>query len=80
MLEIVNKSLQAIKPVSSSRLKTAQSHLNSLTKPPGSLGLLEELAKRYVAIRGNALINRKAVMEERRSMYWPDIRMPIYWW
>ena len=62
MLEIINKSLQAIKPVSSSRLKTAQSHLNSLTKPPGSLGLLEELAKRYVAIRGNALINRKAVI------------------
>ncbi len=62
MLEIINKSLQAIKPVSSIRLKSAQTHLDSLTKPPGSLGLLEELAKKYIAIRGSASINRKAVI------------------
>ena len=56
MLEIVNKSLQAIKPVSSSRLKTAQSHLNSLTKPPGSLGLFRrtgEKIRRYPRKRFN---------------------------
>jgi nicotinate-nucleotide--dimethylbenzimidazole phosphoribosyltransferase len=30
----------------------AQAHLDSLTKPPGSLGRLEELAARLVALRG----------------------------
>ena len=32
----------------------AQRHLDSLTKPPGSLGRLEELARRLVEIRGGA--------------------------
>lgn len=51
MLDLIRDTLEAIKHVSPLRLKDAQAHLDSLTKPPGSLGLLEDLAKKYIAIR-----------------------------
>jgi len=44
--------LDKITPVSSKRLKQAQGHMDSLTKPPGSLGRLEEWGSRYAAIKG----------------------------
>jgi len=53
MLEIIPQTLEKIQPVSPGLLDKAQAHLDSLTKPPGSLGTLEELAKRYVAIQNN---------------------------
>lgn len=64
MLEIIRDTLESIKSVPPLRLKTAQDHLNSLTKPPGSLGLLEDLAKKYVAIRDtdHPSINRKSII------------------
>ncbi|MGQ9688359.1 MAG: nicotinate-nucleotide--dimethylbenzimidazole phosphoribosyltransferase [Desulfobaccales bacterium] len=40
-----------IKPLDPEWFTRAQERLDSLTKPPGSLGKLEELAARYVAIR-----------------------------
>jgi nicotinate-nucleotide--dimethylbenzimidazole phosphoribosyltransferase len=40
-----------IKPLDPEWTTRAQEHLDSLTKPPGSLGKLEELAAKYVAIR-----------------------------
>jgi nicotinate-nucleotide--dimethylbenzimidazole phosphoribosyltransferase len=40
-----------IKPLDPEWTARAQERLDSLTKPPGSLGKLEELAARYVAIR-----------------------------
>jgi len=40
-----------IKPLDSEYTARARERLDSLTKPPGSLGKLEELAARYVAIR-----------------------------
>jgi nicotinate-nucleotide--dimethylbenzimidazole phosphoribosyltransferase len=40
-----------IKPLAPQWTTRAQERLDSLTKPPGSLGKLEELAARYVAIR-----------------------------
>ena len=40
--------IQAVMP---KRLEVAQSHLDSLTKPPGSLGILEDLARRFAALR-----------------------------
>jgi nicotinate-nucleotide--dimethylbenzimidazole phosphoribosyltransferase len=40
-----------IKPLDPEWTRRAQERLDSLTKPPGSLGKLEELAARYVAIR-----------------------------
>lgn len=64
MLDIIRDTLGAIKSISPLRLKNAQAHLDSLTKPPGSLGLLEDLAKKYVAIRGtdHPSISKKAVI------------------
>ena len=52
-----------IKPVNTVREKEVQAHLDDLTKPKGSLGRLEELAKRYVLITGRDFppIPRKAV-------------------
>src|SRR5207245_9136410 len=44
----------AIAPPPAHRAAQAQRHLDSLTKPPGSLGRLEELARRLVEIRGGA--------------------------
>lgn len=40
--------IQAVMP---KRLQVAQNHLDSLTKPPGSLGILEDLACRFAALR-----------------------------
>ena len=47
----LEKILKDIRPVSEDWLNKAQKRLDSLTKPRGSLGVLEELAARVVAIR-----------------------------
>lgn len=39
--------INSIKPVDGSMDEKTQKHLDSLTKPPGSLGMLEELAKKF---------------------------------
>jgi nicotinate-nucleotide--dimethylbenzimidazole phosphoribosyltransferase len=44
--------LKKIKPVDVSRGNTVQAQLDNLTKPQGSLGRLEELAKKYCLITG----------------------------
>jgi nicotinate-nucleotide--dimethylbenzimidazole phosphoribosyltransferase len=64
MLDIIRDTIESIKPVSPLRLQNAQSHLGSLTKTPDSLGLLEELAKKYSAIRDtdHPCINKKSVI------------------
>ena len=48
-----NKTIKAVKPVSQEWTDKAFARLDSLTKPRRSLGYLEELAARYVAIREN---------------------------
>ncbi len=52
-----------VTPVKEEYLQRAQRRLDSLTKPAGSLGRLEDLAKRYVAIRENErpTLDRKVV-------------------
>jgi nicotinate-nucleotide--dimethylbenzimidazole phosphoribosyltransferase len=64
MLDLIRDTLDAIKPIPLLRFETAQAHLDSLTKPPGSLGLLEDLAKKYTAIRDtdHPSVNRKSVV------------------
>jgi nicotinate-nucleotide--dimethylbenzimidazole phosphoribosyltransferase len=49
----LSKTIKAIKPVSQEWTDKAFARLDSLTKPRRSLGYLEELAARYVAIREN---------------------------
>ncbi len=44
--------LKGIKPVDESRTAAIQARLDNLTKPQGSLGRLEELARRYCLITG----------------------------
>jgi nicotinate-nucleotide--dimethylbenzimidazole phosphoribosyltransferase len=52
-MNIVKSTLERIKPVNAELLLQAQSVLDNKTKPPGSLGRLEEFARRIVAISGN---------------------------
>jgi nicotinate-nucleotide--dimethylbenzimidazole phosphoribosyltransferase len=44
--------IRSIKPVDTSRSNAIQAQLDNLTKPQGSLGRLEELAKKYCMITG----------------------------
>lgn len=48
----LQQTIKKIQPVSAEELRQAQTHLDQLTKPPGSLGRLEDLACRYAAIKG----------------------------
>lgn len=45
------ETMEQIQPISEKWLIKAKERLDNLTKPRGSLGLLEEIAARYVAIR-----------------------------
>lgn len=50
----LNDILSQIKPVSADLDEAIQAHINDLTKPPGSLGRLEEFALQYCRIRQSA--------------------------
>ena len=50
----LRERLAKIQPLKKEFFDLAQARLDNLTKPRGSLGQLEELAKRYVAIVENA--------------------------
>ena len=52
-MDIIQTTLARIKPVNMELLEQAQSRLDNKTKPPGSLGRLEEFARRIVAISGS---------------------------
>jgi nicotinate-nucleotide--dimethylbenzimidazole phosphoribosyltransferase len=64
MTTLLETTMAQIQPLDSRLAEQAQQHLDRLTKPPGSLGRLEELARRYVTITGQLppVINRKAVV------------------
>jgi nicotinate-nucleotide--dimethylbenzimidazole phosphoribosyltransferase len=50
-MSLLNQTIAAIRPLDNEAAWAADARLNSLTKPPGSLGHLEELVRRYAAIR-----------------------------
>ena len=52
-MDIITSTLARIKPVNTELLNQAQIRLDNKTKPPGSLGRLEEFARRVVAINGS---------------------------
>ena len=54
-------ALARIQPVAADRLAAVQAHLDRQAKPQGSLGRLEEFARRYVAITGRQEIRKKVV-------------------
>jgi len=53
MEEELKKRLSSIEPIEQRYMALAQARLDKLTKPLGSLGQVEEIAKRYVAIVEN---------------------------
>lgn len=59
----MKETLQKISPLNSDFFKKAQKRLDNLTKPQGSLGRLEEFAKRLVAITENDMpeLDKKVV-------------------
>jgi len=62
-MDFVSSTLERIKPVNTELLQQAQTRLDNKTKPLGSLGRLEEFARRMVAISGNMEpdVSRKVV-------------------
>ena len=52
-MDLLNETLARIKPVDVKLLARAQEKLDNKTKPIGSLGRLEEFARRFAAISGN---------------------------
>ncbi|HXD89618.1 MAG TPA: nicotinate-nucleotide--dimethylbenzimidazole phosphoribosyltransferase [Candidatus Binataceae bacterium] len=53
-MDLIEETLAAIGPLDRAAESGARQRLDSLTKPQGSLGRLEEIVARYAAIRGDA--------------------------
>jgi len=62
MSSIFDQTIEAIKPLDRSAESVIQAELDNLTKPQGSWGRLEELAKQYVLITGKRKIEKKTVI------------------
>lgn len=62
-MNLFDETIGAITPPDASAAKAAAAHIDSLTKPVGSLGFLEEIVRRYAAIRhdGSAAMGRGAI-------------------
>src|SRR5258708_13632918 len=62
-MSILKETIAAIAPLDDDAARAADQRLNSLTKPAGSLGYLEDIVRRYAAIRhdGSAQMGRGAI-------------------
>ena len=62
-MKLLEGTIKGIKPIDAKIMEEAQARLDSLTKPRGSLGRLEEFAKRIVGITKNTnpALNRKVI-------------------
>ncbi len=62
-MHLLTETLAAIEPVDSALLERAQAKLDRKTKPLGSLGRLEEFARRFAAIAGSLqpAVDRKVI-------------------
>jgi nicotinate-nucleotide--dimethylbenzimidazole phosphoribosyltransferase len=60
---LIRDTISRIRPVRAEFTDEAQKHLDNLTKPPGSLGRLEEFARRLVAIAEDMMptLERKVI-------------------
>ena len=52
-MNLLERTIEAIRPIDPQWIAAAERHQRELTKPPGSLGKLEEIANRCAAIREN---------------------------
>lgn len=57
----LNQALERIAPVEQQRLDAVQRRIDSQAKPIGSMGRMEEFARRFVAMSGRESIRRKVV-------------------
>src|SRR5216684_4410294 len=53
-MSLLEETLARIEPLDAEAARAATARLDSLTKPHGSLGYLEEIVRRYAAIRHDA--------------------------
>ena len=62
-MSLLKETIAAIAPLDDDAARASDERLNSLTKPAGSLGYLEDLVRRYAAIRhdGSAQMGRGAI-------------------
>ena len=60
----IEATISSIKPLNEAAMKAAQARLDGLTKPPGSLAVLEAMARQFAGAVGNSLPKapRKAIV------------------
>jgi len=63
-MQILTKTINNIKPLDQRAIEAAQERLDSLTKPPGSLGVLEDMVKTLAGITGKPIpsLGKKTVI------------------
>ncbi|MGB7538382.1 MAG: nicotinate-nucleotide--dimethylbenzimidazole phosphoribosyltransferase [Anaerolineales bacterium] len=63
-MSILDQTVRAIRPLDATVMEAARARQNTLTKPPGSLGRLEEISIQLAGITGNArpVIKEKAII------------------
>jgi len=64
MTKLLSQTIEMIKPLNRDAMTQAQTRQDTLTKPPGSLGMLEELSIQLAGIQGKPLpsIKQKAII------------------